>query len=208
MPKCLNWRNILSWIPFGSYLDPNSDNVFFFLLFKGERIQISQKAGHHRPTSEMPLNGVSLACWWWPNIECWLGSFWEFQGIRSSIAKKFYVSGGGSGPPVPPRDPRMGPDYVYTTHFIVRIGFCTRSTSRERERCVFFLNFVIIFTQRARLRISKICVYLCKKFWSTRCPWVTVLHYKRHLHRWRASEKRFGFLKEERKCSDLSVVRG
>ena len=24
----------------------------------------------------------------------------------------------------------------------------------------------------------------------------------------RASEKRFGFLKEERKCSDLSVVRG
>ena len=37
---------------------------------------------------------------------------------------------------------------------------------------------------------------------------VTVLLYKRHLHRWRASEKRFGFLKEERKCSDLSEVRG
>ena len=29
IPKCLNWRNILSWIPFGSDLDPNSDNVFF-----------------------------------------------------------------------------------------------------------------------------------------------------------------------------------
>ena len=37
---------------------------------------------------------------------------------------------------------------------------------------------------------------------------VSVLHYKRHLRRWRASEKRFGFLKEERKCSDSSVVRG
>ena len=37
---------------------------------------------------------------------------------------------------------------------------------------------------------------------------MTVLHYKRHLRRWRASEKPFGFLKEERKCSDSSVVRG
>ena len=32
------------------------------LLFKGERIQISLKAGHHRSASETPLNGVSLAC--------------------------------------------------------------------------------------------------------------------------------------------------
>ena len=37
--------------------------------------------------------------------------------------------GGGSGPPVPHLDPRIGPDYFYTysdilkTHFIVRIGF-------------------------------------------------------------------------------------
>ena len=37
---------------------------------------------------------------------------------------------------------------------------------------------------------------------------MTVLHCKRHLRRWRAREKRFGFLKEERKCSDSSVVRG
>ena len=48
MPKCLNWRNILSRIPFGSDLDPSSDNIYFF-FFKGERIQISLKAGHHRP---------------------------------------------------------------------------------------------------------------------------------------------------------------
>ena len=32
---------------------------FFLCLFRGERIQISIKAGHHRPASE---NGVSLAC--------------------------------------------------------------------------------------------------------------------------------------------------
>ena len=35
--------------------------TFFFFFFKGERIQISQKAGHHRPASETPLNDVSLA---------------------------------------------------------------------------------------------------------------------------------------------------
>ena len=46
------------------------------------------------------------------------------------------------------------------------------STSRERERereseremCVFFLNFVIFLTLRTRLRISKLRVYLCKRF--------------------------------------------
>ena len=57
--------------------------------------------------------------------------------ISRDPAKKFYIlvifqgRGGGSGPPVPPLDPCMGPDNVYTywdilkTHFIVRICFCT-----------------------------------------------------------------------------------
>ena len=221
MPKCLNWRNILSWIPFGSDLDPTSDNVFFF-FYKGERIQISLKAVHHRPASETPLNG--------PTLNAGL----EFQGIRPSIAKKFYIFVIFQGVvrtfcPLP-LNPRMGPDNVYTywdilkTYFIVRIGFCTTlhtfyrmhkflnwrnilywipfgliwiqtvfanvnserkretgtctsfrenqraSTYRqvereERGRCVFFLNFVIFFY----LRISKFRVYICKKFWSTRC---------------------------------------
>ena len=115
----------------------------FFFFFKEERIQISLKAGHHRPASETPLNGVSLACRWWPNVECWLGSFENSWGsgpvlLRNSIFLWFFGGGGGggggggwSGPPVPPLDPRMGPDNVYTywdilkTHFIVRIGFCT-----------------------------------------------------------------------------------
>ena len=60
-PNFLIDEAFLPQIPFGSDLDPNSDNVFFFFLFKGERIQISLKAGHHRPASETPLNGVSLA---------------------------------------------------------------------------------------------------------------------------------------------------
>ena len=50
-PEC---HSDLSWI--------QNLTKFFFFFFKGERIQISQKAGHHRPASETPLNGVLLAC--------------------------------------------------------------------------------------------------------------------------------------------------
>ena len=71
--------------------------------------------------------------------------------------------GGAFGSPVAPLDLRMGPDYVYTywdilkTDFIVRIGFCTTlcvlsidsQVERERERCVFFLNFVIFWLLNA-----------------------------------------------------------
>ena len=74
---------------------------FFFFFFKGERIWISLKAGHHRPTSETPLNGVSLACRWWPNVECWLGSFENFRGsgpvlIRNSIFLWFFAPSGSA----------------------------------------------------------------------------------------------------------------
>ena len=57
------------------------------------------------PPAKRRLNGVSLACRSWPNIECWLGSFMIFLGIRTSIVKKPYIfaifQGGGSGP-LPP----------------------------------------------------------------------------------------------------------
>ena len=43
------------------------------------------------PSTKRHLNGVSLACQWWHNIECWLGSFVSFQGIRTSIGKKPYM---------------------------------------------------------------------------------------------------------------------
>ena len=55
--------------------------------------------GLHWPASEMPLNGVSLAGPWWPNIACWHGSIVVLQGIRTSIAKTLYFCdflGGGS----------------------------------------------------------------------------------------------------------------
>ena len=37
------------------------------------------KANHHRPASKTPLTDVALACRWWSNIECWLGSC-DFSG--------------------------------------------------------------------------------------------------------------------------------
>ena len=37
------------------------------------------------------LNGVSLACRRWLNIECWLRVFMIVHGIRISIAKKPYI---------------------------------------------------------------------------------------------------------------------
>ena len=57
------------------------------------------------PPAKRHLNGVSLAGRRSLNIECWLGRFVIFQGIRTSIAKKTYIfgifQGGGSGPPDP-----------------------------------------------------------------------------------------------------------
>ena len=55
--------------------------------------------------------------------------------------------GGGSGPPVPPLDPRMGPDNVYTywdilkTHFIMRIGFNVRHFAYFLSHVQNFLNW-------------------------------------------------------------------
>ena len=49
------------------------------------------KAGHHWPTSETPLNVVSLAGQWWANTECLLVSFVVLQGIQANIAKKPYI---------------------------------------------------------------------------------------------------------------------
>ena len=48
------------------------------------------------------LNGVLLACQWWPNIECWLGSFVIFRGsgcvlLKIPIFLWFFFCGGGGG---------------------------------------------------------------------------------------------------------------
>ena len=89
--------------------------TFFIFFFKGERIQISLKAGQHRPASETPLNGVSLACPWWPNVECWLGSFESFRGSGPVLLRNSPLW-------ICAWDRTM---YTLKTHFIVRMGFCT-----------------------------------------------------------------------------------
>ena len=45
---------------------------FVFLVDEGRE---DPNSSHHPPSREKPLNGISLACRQWPNIECWLGSF-------------------------------------------------------------------------------------------------------------------------------------
>ena len=57
-----------------------------------------------------------------------------------------------------------------------------RSTSGEREMCVLF-EFRHSFNSENLSTYFNVCVYLCKN--SDR---VTVLHFKRHLRRWRASQ--------------------
>ena len=64
------------------------------------------------PPAKRHLNGVLLAARWWPNIECWLSSFVDLHGIRTSIAKKPYIfvifqGGGGPYPLSPPLDPHL-----------------------------------------------------------------------------------------------------
>ena len=99
----------------------NFDNVFSFSFFSSWGMGGSKY--HYKwaiigPPAKSHLNGVSLAYWWWLNIECWLGSFVIFQEIWTRIARKpyilvcafffffFFLGGGGgwgreSGLPVP-----------------------------------------------------------------------------------------------------------
>ena len=43
------------------------------------------------PPAKRHLNGVLLAGRWWPNIECWIGTFVIIKGIRTSFAKEPYI---------------------------------------------------------------------------------------------------------------------
>ena len=85
----------------------NFENVF--LVDEGSKYHF--KRAIIGPPAKRHLNCVSLACRCWPNIECWLGSFVIFQGIRTSIAKKphiFVIFQRGSRPPGPPSGSAYG----------------------------------------------------------------------------------------------------
>ena len=77
-----------------------------FSLRRQERIQIPIFAGHYRHASKTPfINGVSLACQWSPNIECWLGSLVNLRGsgpvlLRKPIFLWFFMGGGGGADPL------------------------------------------------------------------------------------------------------------
>ena len=96
----------------------NSTLTTFFFFFVGR--EDPNNTTKRRPSSSRQtitfLNGVSLAGRSWPNIDCWLGSFVIFQGIRTSIAKEPYsiviFRGGGERRypypcPPPHLDPRI-----------------------------------------------------------------------------------------------------
>ena len=80
----------------------NFDVVFFgfILVYKGREYLNTTIS---RPSSAHQGNTIFMACLWWPNNECWLGSFVIFQGIPTSSAKKPYifVIFQRSRPPVP-----------------------------------------------------------------------------------------------------------
>ena len=65
---------------------------------------ITIKAGLHRSTNETPLDGVSLAGRWWPDIECWfprrLWFFWWILWalLRNPLAFWFVIWGWGPDP--------------------------------------------------------------------------------------------------------------
>ena len=81
------------------------------------------------------MKRVSLAGRWWPNTECWLVGFVDLQGIRTNIAKKPYILGGGGGPdplsPSPPLDPHMCFNFQsYLIYTIEAESMCLKETDQ------------------------------------------------------------------------------
>ena len=91
------------------------------------------RGGHYKraiigPPVKRHINGVSLACRCWPNIECWLGIFVVFQGFRTSIGRKPYISWLFRGGPDPLLmhllDPRMWSGSLLNTWVILLVPSC------------------------------------------------------------------------------------
>ena len=92
--------------------------VFFLFWLGEERSKYHYKRAINGPPAKRHLNGVSLAgrlncVWlagrWWPNIECWTGSFVILRG-RTSVAMErfiFVIFQGGGPDPLSPLDSHM-----------------------------------------------------------------------------------------------------
>ena len=125
---------------------------------RGGRIQIPLIA-IIGPPAKGHLNGVSLACWWWPNIECWLSSFVIFLGIWTRIAKKpdiFVIfQGGGVRTPGPPfasphdaagqKDKNWGGVLYVKIFNMIRIHLKSYATQDPKN---FFIEIVLPFVDR------------------------------------------------------------
>ena len=96
---------------------PPWQRFFFFFFWGGGGLLVKKKGFkyHYKRAifgtpAKRHLNGVSLVCRWWPNMECMLGSFVIFLGIWTSSAKEpdiFCNFSGGPDPLSPSLDPRM-----------------------------------------------------------------------------------------------------
>ena len=94
-------------------------DVFFFSCWGERGSKYLCKWAIIHPPAKCHLNGVCLVCRWCPNIECWLGSFVIFQGVRTSIAKKpynFVIFQEEPRPSVPPLDRPMHMGWVPISH--------------------------------------------------------------------------------------------
>ena len=84
---------------------PNLTTFFFYFILSwwGERgSKYHCQRAITGPPAKRHWNGVSMACRWWLNIECWLCSFVIFQGIWTNIVKKPYIFVIFRGCPDPP----------------------------------------------------------------------------------------------------------
>ena len=103
------------------------------------------------------LNAISMAFGWWVDdgIECWLGSFVKFQGIRTSINKKsyslvifffffFFLGGGGGLDPVPSSGSAHGIMHLSTLLRIIHD--CNPLLQAQRsETCIDTTNMYLYF---------------------------------------------------------------
>ena len=100
-------------------LDQRGSNFVkvFFLVDEEGGSKYHYKRAIIRLSVKHHSNGVSLACRWWPNIECWLGNFVIFRGSGQVLPGNpiflwFFRGGPDPCPPPPP---------LWTLHSLISV---------------------------------------------------------------------------------------